>query len=324
MSPRTETENHLPAVVRADGPDHGRQDLLSAQRTEFPEQLVPHGAVLFRGFAVGGVPGMDAAVRALSGDLPAYEERSSPRSTIEGRVYTSTDYPGGRGDLPAQRELLPGRLAADTVLLLCQSAGHAGRHAAGRHPRGVRRIDPAVREEFARRRWMVVRNFHPRVGAAWQQAFNTDDKSRVEAYCAQAGLRAQWHGDALRTTAVRDAVHTHPDTGEPVWFNHATFFHVTSRHDAGAGHPRGAARALRRGGPADEHVLRRRRPDPRGCDGSSALLLSGGDGALRLAARRPLVVDNMTAAHGREPFTGPRRIAVAIAEPHRGGRPWSR
>ena len=29
-----------------------------------------------------------------------------------------------------------------------------------------------------------------------------------------------------------------------------------------------------------------------------------------------LVVDNMTAAHGREPFTGPRRIAVAMAEPH--------
>jgi alpha-ketoglutarate-dependent taurine dioxygenase len=29
-----------------------------------------------------------------------------------------------------------------------------------------------------------------------------------------------------------------------------------------------------------------------------------------------LVVDNMTAAHGREPFTGPRKIAVAMAEAH--------
>ena len=28
-----------------------------------------------------------------------------------------------------------------------------------------------------------------------------------------------------------------------------------------------------------------------------------------------LVVDNMLAAHGREPFTGPRKVAVAMAEP---------
>lgn len=31
-----------------------------------------------------------------------------------------------------------------------------------------------------------------------------------------------------------------------------------------------------------------------------------------------LVVGNMPAAHGREPFTGPRRVAVAMAEPFDG------
>ena len=31
-----------------------------------------------------------------------------------------------------------------------------------------------------------------------------------------------------------------------------------------------------------------------------------------------LIVDNMLAAHGREPFTGPRKIAVAMAEPWEG------
>lgn len=45
-------------------------------------------------------------------------------------------------------------------------------------------------------------------------------------------------------------------------------------------------------------------------------------GCYRAASRRfdwrqgdVLVVDNMAAAHAREPFTGPRRIAVAMAEP---------
>ena len=34
--------------------------------------------------------------------------------------------------------------------------------------------------------------------------------------------------------------------------------------------------------------------------------------------RDVLIVDNMLAAHAREPFTGPRKIAVAMAEPSSG------
>ncbi len=33
-----------------------------------------------------------------------------------------------------------------------------------------------------------------------------------------------------------------------------------------------------------------------------------------------LVVDNMLSSHGREPFTGDRKIAVAMAEPHTAGQ----
>ena len=51
------------------------------------------GSVLFRGFDVKGVDGFGDVVRALSENPLPYTERSSPRSTIKGSIYTSTDYP---------------------------------------------------------------------------------------------------------------------------------------------------------------------------------------------------------------------------------------
>jgi alpha-ketoglutarate-dependent taurine dioxygenase len=32
----------------------------------------------------------------------------------------------------------------------------------------------------------------------------------------------------LRTRAVRPALSRHPKTGEKLWFNHATFFHIST------------------------------------------------------------------------------------------------
>jgi alpha-ketoglutarate-dependent taurine dioxygenase len=111
-------------------------------------------------------------------------------------------------------------------------------------------------------------------------------------------------------------VHYHPGSDAPRWFNYATFFHIST-----------LAKDLREG------LL-----EMFGEDGLPANTYYG-DGEpildkvvdqLRTAYRAAtvrfdyqrddlLVVDNMTAAHGREPFTGPRRIVVAMAEPYRIG-----
>jgi alpha-ketoglutarate-dependent taurine dioxygenase len=160
---------------------------------------------------------------------------------------------------------------------------------------------------------MVVRNFTEGFGVPWQQAFNTEDRTEVERYCARNGVEAEWPGgQTLRTRARREAVRRHPVTGEQVWFNHATFFHVTTlAQEVCAG-------------------LRELFEEP-----ELPTNTYYGDGAripdevmahLRACYRAEqrrfdwqlddvLLVDNMLAAHGREPFSGPRRIAVAMAEP---------
>ena len=307
------SERMLPFVVEHDGSDTPVVVRVGAERAQIRKMLTERGAVLLRGFEVGSVDGFDAVVRALSGAPLTYSERSSPRSTIKGQVYTSTDYP------PAEEIFLHNENSyqatwPQTLFFYCiQPALTQGATPLADIREVYRRIDPAVREEFRRRKWMVVRNFHVDFGHQWSHVFNTEDRAEVEAYCRPRGIRLEWRDDGgLRTTAIRDAIHRHPRSGEEVWFNHATFFHVTTL----APEIQEGLRSMfddadlptntyfGDGGPIPDDVVAHLRAGYRAA-------------STRFDYERDdiLVVDNMLAAHGREPFTGPRKVAVAMAEP---------
>ena len=130
-------------------------------------------------------------------------------------------------------------------------------------------------------------------------------------------LDCEWHpGDRLTTRARRPAVATHPQTGEPVWFNHAAFFHSSSLDPA----TREALLAEVGEGelpnqtfygdgtdidPADVEILRQ-------AYRQEAVTFPWRTGDV-------LLLDNMLTAHAREPFSGPRQILVGMARPHPNG-----
>lgn len=300
----------LPAVLAGGGA--GIEEYLTAERPRLRRLLAEHGAVLLRDFQVAGVDGLDRAVRALSGPPLTYSERSSPRSTIKGQVYTSTDYPPDEEIFLHNENSYQASWPLTLYFYCSQPPETRGATPLADVRQVYRSIDPAVRAEFVRRKWMVVRNFHHSFGVGWQHVFNTTDRSEVERYCARNGIELEWRGaDGLRTRAVREPVHTHPRTGEPVWFNHVTFFHVTML-------PTDVHTGLREifaeeelpsntfygdGGRIPDDVLAHLRD----CYRAAAVRFDW-------QLHDILVVDNMAAAHGREPFTGPRKIAVAMAE----------
>jgi alpha-ketoglutarate-dependent taurine dioxygenase len=307
------TDGTLPWVATAGAAGEPMADYAARHRERLRAKLIEHGAVLLRGFGVGGVEGFQAAVRALSGEPLGYNERSSPRTAIKGNVYTSTDYP------PEEEIFLHNENSYQAswprlLFFHCQQAPLTQGATPLADIRAVHdAIEESVREEFRRRRWTAVRNFHPGFGVPWQQAFGSQDREAVRAYCAERGIGTEFDGDTLRTRAVRDAVHRHPDTGRPVWFNHITFFHHTSL-------------------PAEvlEGLLELFGPDDLPTDtryGDGAPIPADVVAHLRACYRAAsvrfdwrfddvLVVENMTAAHAREPFTGARTIAVAMAEPY--------
>jgi alpha-ketoglutarate-dependent taurine dioxygenase len=295
--------------------EDGRDPLAfaGANRTRVRRALTEHGAVLLRGFDVDGADGLDALVLSLSGSAPlAYTERSSPRTTIKGRVYTSTDYPREEEIFLHNENSYQASWPLTLYFHCVEPPTRQGATPLADTRRIYHSIDPSVREEFTRRGWMVVRNFHGGFGVSWQQAFGTEDRDAVGEYCAERRMTADWlPGGGLRTIAVRQAVHVHPQTAEAVWFNHATFFHVSTL----SAEIREGLLAMygEQGLPTNTYYG----------DGGQipADVLDHLRDRYRAASVRfdweqddVLVVDNMLAAHGREPYEGPRRIAVAMAE----------
>lgn len=304
------TETALPLLV----PGGGRPlvDLVGADRERLRARLLQHGALLFRGTRVGGVDGFRAAVETLSGAPLTYSERSSPRTEISEQVYTSTEYPADQEIFLHNENSYQQSWPAHLWFWCVRRPDTLGATPLADTRSVYRSIDPAVREEFRRRRWMVVRNFHPELGLPWQQVFATEDRAEVEAYCGRNGLQARWRGgDVLRTEAVRDAVHRHPETAEEVWFNHATVFHASTLPPETR---RGLLEMYGEGGlPANSYF-----GDGGTIDDEVAEHLRG---CYRAASTRfdydvddVVVIDNMLTAHGREPYTGPRKVAVAMAD----------
>jgi alpha-ketoglutarate-dependent taurine dioxygenase len=131
-------------------------------------------------------------------------------------------------------------------------------------------------------------------------------------YCRKTGMQAEWRdNDRLRTRAIRQVVATHPQTGDTVWFNHAHMFHVSNLsaavRDALLSEfkedelPRNAFYGD--GSAIESSVL----DEIRETYNSTAVAFPWQRGDI-------LMVDNFLVSHGREPFVGPRKILVALAE----------
>ncbi|GLW90656.1 TauD/TfdA family dioxygenase [Actinokineospora globicatena] len=288
-------------------------DRINRDRDALRAKLVEHGALLLRGFDIGGADGLTEAVRALSGEPLTYTEQSSPRSVIKGNVYTSTSYPAA-AEIPLHTEMSYQAKWPLTLFFHCvEPPLTQGATPLASIREVYERVDADVRAEFERRRWMVVRNYGEDVGLRWWTAFGTEDRAEVVRKCAEGGLTAEWTGtDGLRTRAVRDAVHRHPVTDLPVWFNHIVIFHESSLP---AEVREGIAEIYGPDGFPNNSYYGDGTPIPD--DVVAHLRQCYRSAATRFDYHRDdlLVVDNMSAAHGREPFTGPRKIAVAMAEP---------
>jgi alpha-ketoglutarate-dependent taurine dioxygenase len=284
-----------------------------AHRTRVDEWLDRWGGVLFRGFEVGSLARFQAAVAAVSSHLIRYGERSSPRSLIEGEVYTSTDHPEDQPIVLHNEQSYTLSWPMRIAFFCVQPALTGGRTPLADSRRVLARLSPAVREAFQRRGVLYVRNYGDGLGLPWREVFQTTDRAEVERYCREAGLELQWKdGDRLRTRQARPAIRRHPRTGEPVWFNHALFFHVSSLEPA-------TRDALLAGLAPEDLPFNTFYGDGTPIEPETLAELRAAYDAETVSfpwqKDDVLLLDNMLVAHGREPFTGPRRIAVAMADP---------
>jgi alpha-ketoglutarate-dependent taurine dioxygenase len=307
-------DRHIPFLVE---PTVAGLDLASwaqSNRAQLDALLAKHRALLFRGFGIGNVAEFQRFVEASSdGDRLEYRDRSSPRHEVGDHVYTSTDYPPNQ-PIFLHNEGTYWLTWPLKIYFSCLKAPEQGGATPIADTRRIyQRIDPAVRQRFLEKKVLYVRNYNDGFGLRWQNAYQTEDPAEVDRYCRERQTETEWKpGSRLRTRQVREAVAVHPRTGEPVWFNHATFFHVSTlepeiRQALLAEFPEEDLpynTYYGDGTPIEPEVLEQLRTIY--LDEKIVFPWQEGD---------VLMLDNMCVAHARESYMGERLVVVGMAEP---------
>jgi alpha-ketoglutarate-dependent taurine dioxygenase len=304
----------LPLVIEPRTADLDLADWFRNNRDLLERKLLEHGAVLFRGFGLSEVAQFEELANVAAPGLVNYVEGSSPRIMLGEKVYTSTEYPP-EYFVSLHNELSYAHRWPSKLLFFCAVEPREGGETPLADSRKVlQRLSPELRERFAGKGVKYVRNLHGDRGAglSWQTVFETDDRARVEEYCREGRIEFSWQEDGgLRTSQVREAVATHPRTGEQVWFNQVDQWHPSNLGEADA-------RALRATLPEEDLPINAYHGD--GSPLSAADLDEVRQAVRDVMVAFPwrqgdvLVVENMLVAHGRMPFAGPRRVMVAMGD----------
>ena len=301
----------LPLVYGPAVPDLDLVKWAAENRAAVEQSLAAHGALLFRGFPLDPARDFEPFAAALCSRL-FRDNGEHPRQSVSGNVYTPVFYPQEQKVLWHNENSFNHEWPARIWFCCVRPADAGGETPVADSRRVFERIDPSVRDEFVRKGVMYVRNYGRGLGLSWQEVFRTEDRAAVEEVCRAARTEFEWRtGGQLKTRAVRPAAVRHPRTGEWVWFNQAQHWHVACL-DA-------ATSASLRSLFAEEDL-------PRACyygDGTSiddaamAHILEVYRGLEVSFAWRPgdiMMLDNLLAAHARNPFAGERRLLVAMGD----------
>jgi alpha-ketoglutarate-dependent taurine dioxygenase len=336
--------DRLPLVISAGGERDPERLVawLGRHAAWVAERLRAVGAILFRGFAVDGPSAFERIARAIDGDLKREYLGTSPRNALTPYVFTASELPPFY-PIPQHCEMSFIRHPPRHLFFCClvEPAAGGGETPLADFRRVLRDLDPELVARFEQRGLRIVRNYSGPGGGGrfdlwklkrWDEMFGTTDRALVEAKCRAEGFTPAWAADGgLRLVSTQPVTRAHPETGEPVWHNHSTTFHLSQA--------RGEYRRIVRLRPTLRHWLllqvarglerlQRRRPSD-----ELAMQCTHRDGseiaeadveAIRDVVWRHLVVfpwrrgdvlaiDNYAVAHGRLPYRGPREIAVCWA-----------
>jgi amino acid adenylation domain-containing protein len=302
-------DNALPLVIKPDAADVDLAEWAATNRNFVHEKLLKHGAILFRGFAVDSVPEFEKFAAAVCDELFG-DYGDLPREQLGGKVYQSTPYPEDETIL-FHNESSHWHRWPMYILFYCVKAAEQG----GESPildcrQAYEQMEPSIRNRFEQQGLIYLRNFTDGLDVSWQNFFHTNDRAEVEQYCRAAGIEFEWKSDnGLRTRQRCDAVVSHPQTGEKVFFNQVQLHHVSCL------------------APAVRESLLSLMPEedlPRNVyygDGSpieDSTMESLGALYRKISVKFPwqerdvLMINNMLVAHSRNPFVGERKIVVAL------------
>jgi hypothetical protein len=290
---------------------------VASHRQEIEQRISEYGAVLFDGFQIGTSDEFRRVAEGLCGELYG-DYGDLPRGTESEKIYAATPYPAEEAIRFHNEGIHTARWPL-RIMFYCDQPAQAGGETPITDCRAVARsLDPAIVERFARVGCLYVRNFmfgdaySSGLDVSWIEFFRTDDCAEVERQCCEGGLEFEWGPDrSLRISKRSQVVHRHPRTGDVVFASQILTHHISCLAPA----IRTSVLSL-----FDERHL------PRNVYyGDGGAIEDSVVAAIEATCRRHalalpwkkgnvMVLDNLLVAHARQPFTGARRILVAMAE----------
>ena len=301
----------FPLLVEPNDPGLDLIEWIKANREQVLDKLGKHAGILFRGFGLQDMHDFEAFAEAMQpglygqyGDLPKKEGGKN--------TYRSTPYPEKKMILFHNESAHQDRWPRKQMFFCEQPSPVGGATPVVDCRLMYQRLPRELRERFERKGLLYVRTFADKLDVSWQHFFKTEDRAEVERRCSAAGIQWTWlDNDELQIRTPCPAIICHPVTGEKTFFNQVQLHHIYCldadvREDLLAMF--GPERMPRHvsygdGSPIEDEVMALIGELYEEC-------------AVRFDWRKGdvILLDNMLAAHARDPYEGPRRIVVAMGD----------
>lgn len=301
----------FPMVIQPNSSDLDPYVWAQSNREYIETQLRKHAGLIFRGFGLKTPQDFEQFANAIEpglygnyGDLPKKEGGK--------QTYKSTPYPESKMILyhnesshlekwPRKQWFfceLPSPIGGATPIVDCR--------------RMLDVLPEDLVQKIEEKGLLYLRNFHKNIDVSWQHFYKTEDKTEVEARLSAAGTEFTWlDNDGLQTKTKTIGVIRHPVTGERSFFNQVQLHHIACLE------PEVKENLIELVG---ENLLPRHVYYGDGTAISDEEMRIIGEAYETCAVRFTwqqgdvVMLDNMLAAHARDPFEGPRKIVVAMGD----------
>ncbi len=315
--------------------DLNKSDLKATQRwikenkSSLEERLTRDGALLFRGFPVQNHNDFYSLLVLFiepHEELLDYKGGYSPRQKVDNKIYTSTSAPRFVNILLHQEmsyvKDFPSKLG-----FYCDQASEQGGETPLADARQILKDIPRnIIKEFKDKgiiyhRKMLYRSSlrkcfgkaqSPMNASTWNYVFETDNKEDVEAACKILSQSYTWNSDrSLTTEAKVSAIQKHPKTAEQVWFNAIhCFIHEKYMFGKFLGPIIRLFRKLT--GEEFEVFFGDGKAIPLSVKKQVLEIIDKNTFTFQWQKGDVLIIDNYLCMHGRNPFTGHRKIYAGL------------
>lgn len=286
-----------------------------SQSTFIDNLLDSYGAIKFRNVPIASQEEFQSLVNSLSEEFLAYIDGNSPRTKLSDNVYTSTEYDSSK-KITMHNELSYSQYWPGKLFFTCLKVAETEGETLLADSREIlRRMDKVIVDQVEEKGILYIRNLHAGLGMgpSWQDTFETSDHKVVEGHCRKLGIHYEWGSEQkLHLEHKRDGIIKTRRTSEKSWFNQIDQFHPVH---LGAEYY-GMIKELFQN--PMEYPMYAMFGDKTPMPESMVLEITSVIDSVTVApawdTQELLLVDNEMVSHGRNPFTGERKVLVSMSK----------